>query len=1368
MKKMHTLLTLLFALFFGNKVMALDIPTGLYDVGEEVTTLATGKWYFLYNRGTSKYIKENSSNALKQVTSPKGLSISGNEGYLVTLEDAGDGKYYIKTGLGNYYKAPGSSARGTGATATSSWAIGITAIEGYAGHFILQGPTTYNMVAPNDGSDIKGGTNKTASSIGDWAFIEVKTSSADELTGRDLYNYQMSKLGLIRLHNKRAATAYLTSNASGSATGASKASTGLSQIWILEKSGAAYTMRSANTGQYLQANFAEPSGSAANLYIQFSPNNTGTQAYINISSESNFSGQTCLNLGNDSKTLYKWSYSNDAGSDWAIELVEDVTEQQVRDHMNSAKGYVSELTDGKYYRIVSTAYGLYASETDNDVKSLPLNNGNFAQYWKLTKNGNGYSFQNVLTQNYIQPQTAALSRIYRTATAKATLYPTRTADKWEYKWIIPNANGGSQGMHTSASQGNTVVLWYTDVEASVWAFQEVELSDEDIEAARGERKEYEEQVKNIATYQAALDNLFEDKACTVLKADIQSLSDVQLAANADYAVLPKAMQDMVLKIKNDTWQQYTNSTTGYKAGYEKFFRVADYKIYSNYIEMANGSNFTMSNNFGRLSNPTGIVANANQIVYIYVDDDPKSECSLMLESVSTDGVAGNHSTGSQTTLHKGLNIFSPGQQTMLYIFYQLNNTKKYLADYPDIKIHIEGGELNGYWDATRGMTNADWKLLQQDLLKASPFLNLKTERLVWQMDANLVLAAEPNEIEGVTNIWNTICANEDRYMGVEDFEGRYNNIWNVFSGASSYMHSSAFGTWYTESTISTVMNYANMRKAGSIWGPSHEIGHNHQGSINVIGTTESSNNLFSNINTFEQGIQTTRRQVPNDSFYEFAKGTPWLGRNIWNTTSMFFQLYLYFHAMHHDDQFYPNLYRAMRKSPINKWSGPGGSGPTSYGKDDYLHLAKKICDVAQADLSEFFESYGMFVPVDKYEVGDYSTYFVTTTQADIDAAKAYMKKYPKKLGNIMFIDDHITPMKDADPDNIFDAIPASNGKKTNNLDQHNELSNGQPAGSAGDYEDYDGDPAYKVTGDYYTITGTTVSFKGSNFMGHKFYDKQGKLIWATNGKSSPLPSALTSLTPDVDYFVVAAEANMEDVPCPLYRSGSLKVYKQEVYFGNEDESVIWWANANTTLGDYLPENAIAVVGTAEAPENITNTTNVVDMDGTAQSIVLNGDKPAFIPQDIEAQSIRFQKSISGYAALDLPFDVTSSEVSGLKTLTYEGNVLNVTDAESVAAGQPVVVNGNVDITRSNVTVKAGNYQELSIVKVLGEDGNSAIEVESASPFTFSLGEATAVEAINIEKNNSESNSIYDLSGRRIDRITKAGIYIVNGKKVVIK
>ena len=112
----------------------------------------------------------------------------------------------------------------------------------------------------------------------------------------------------------------------------------------------------------------------------------------------------------------------------------------------------------------------------------------------------------------------------------------------------------------------------------------------------------------------------------------------------------------------------------------------------------------------------------------------------------------------------------------------------------------------------------------------------------------------------------------------------------------------------------------------------------------------------------------------------------------------------------------------MRKYPINKWSGPGT--PSSYGKDDYLHLAKMICDVAQADLSEFFEAYGMFIPVKLLAVGDYSNYTVTTTQQHINSAKKYMQKYEKKLGNIMFIDDRIIQKK-ADRDNIFGCVAAS-------------------------------------------------------------------------------------------------------------------------------------------------------------------------------------------------------------------------------------------------------------------------------------------------------------------------------------------------------
>ena len=424
------------------------------------------------------------------------------------------------------------------------------------------------------------------------------------------------------------------------------------------------------------------------------------------------------------------------------------------------------------------------------------------------------------------------------------------------------------------------------------------------------------------------------------------------------------------------------------------------------------------------------------------------------------------------------------------------------------------------------MTNADWKLLQQSLLKASPVLNLKTQHLVFCMDADLVMKSEPDEMEGLMRIWDRIVENEERYMGVEDFEGRFRNVWNAFSGASSYMHSTTYGTWYDESTIATIMNYKKMTQPGNIWGPSHEIGHNHQGSINVIGTTESSNNLFSNINTFEQGIITSRRQLPVDVFCELGKNTHWLNRNIWQTTSLFFQLYLYFHVQKHNEQFLPDLFRALRKDPINKSTGNGAK--------DYLHLAKKICDVAQADLSELFEAYGMFIPANNIHVSDYADYHVTTTQADIDAARQYMQQYPRKLGNIMFIDDHLEPMHTADADNIFEGVPAtSNGLKKNNLDQHNEVTEYKslPIGESGDYTLFTHD-APDVVDDYYTLSanGRTITFHGTNYAGHKFYNAEGRLIWATNARQVALPQAVLSLGL-ANITIMTAMYNMKDAPC---------------------------------------------------------------------------------------------------------------------------------------------------------------------------------------------------------------------------------------------
>ncbi len=956
--------------------------------------------------------------------------------------------------------------------------------------------------------------------------------------------------GLVRLKNKRTSNACLTTTESGKAVGATRNVNQISQVWVLLKDGSGYTLRSANTGEFLQPEFNTPAAGKATLYIQKSPNNTGTQQYVNISSKSDFSGQSCLNLNGDGKGIYKWSYAGDAGSDWLIETVDNFDLEEIRQKLMAMYPYASELSEGKYYRIISY-YGralVDVEEQGGDVKTQPIDANDIAQYWTLAKDGGNWKFQNVLTQRYIQRQTTT-SAPYHTTTPENieqfnlnVSFTAKLLDSggWDYYWTIA-APGDSRGFHDAEGQGHNMVLWSTSAGASVWQFEECEVSQEAIDAARKDFEEYgeiqaafAELQKQQSVLQSAIDSLFEDKACTILKEDIAALSDDELALNNTFSALTDDMKAMVLKVKNNTWQSYTNGD--YTADYERFFRIADYKVYSNYITMANANNFTMSNYFGRLSGPTGIVANKGEVIYVYVDANPNVKCDLLLEAVSTTGVAGNHPTGAQTPLKAGLNLFQFMDQKMLYILHQVKDgttgDAMRLELYPDIKVHIEGGTLNGYWDATRGMTNADWKLLQKELLKASPFLNLKTNHLVFQMDANLVKQAEPNEMEGLMRVWDKIVENEDRFMGVEDFEGKYNNIWNAFSGASSYMHASTYGTWYTESTISSIMNYKNMTNGGgNLWGPSHEIGHNHQASINVIGTTESSNNLFSNINTFESGILNSRRYYPHKNFEYMVDGTPWLERNIWMTTGMFFQLYLYFHVQGHDPNFYPNLFRQMRKNPINKWSGPGGTGATSYGKDDYLHLAKMICDVAQADLSEFFEAYGMFIPVTKLEVGDYSNYTVTTTKSHISSAKRYMQKYEKKLGNIMFIDDRIIK-KEAVADNIFGCEPASDGYKRANEEYPYLMSSATSSYVGGDYESFTED-AVPVTDDWYKLsaTGKTITFQGTkNYAGHKFYDASGNLIWATNKRSVSLPQCVLDLGVE-NVTIMTANYDMTDTPC---------------------------------------------------------------------------------------------------------------------------------------------------------------------------------------------------------------------------------------------
>lgn len=1387
-----------------------DFAGKLFSVGENVSNLETGKWYFLYNVGAGRYAIEGEGNTLGvTTTSPNKLDAASHLGYLVQLEAAEkEGQYYIKTGFGNYYRhVTGSKNNGTSATTEERYVYAINNFNDTEGHWLLRSN-------PNNANNLKYYLQASATSLGagastgvlngdrDWYFREVKLTAVDELKGKDYVNHVLEQGGLVRLTNRRTSNYSLADNGTNT-VGQPTNKKSLQQVWVLEKKGNGYTLRNGETGRFLDDNdnFRSPSKSATSLYIQYSPNNSGESSWINISEDSKFQGTVCLNMnGNSPTTLYKWTCEGDAGSDWTITQVTEFTLKDVQEHLNGNSKYVSELREDEYYRIVCTLYDRVITENTSEktLTGIAASEDKINQIWRVKKKDNSYQIQNALTDRFIIQQNGTLSNTYKTSSSSAnanfTIY--RTTDEWNNTWFI--ADTRSIGLHCASTQSYNIVGWYTDAEASVWAFEKVDISQEEIDAAKESMNEYNTLLANISSYQKVLDKLFSDKACTTLRSEIQALSDEELAQNQDFASLNDEMKAMVLKIKNDAWVVNTDASTGYSKSLEKFFRVADYRVYSHYQKMTENEYAGQSNSYGKLSNPTGIMAAAGDIIYIYVERNSSSDCTLQLEACNTEGNPGDHQTGSVMTLKAGLNVIQYSEPKQLYIFYQLNDPKKYLADYPDIKIHIEGGQVTGYWDATRNMTNEDWQLMKKSgFLSISPVINLKTKHLVFAMDSGEVLKAitaahnqtgdKMEDVEKLMRIWDTIVANEEYYQGLEHLEGRYNNIWNAFSIDYNYMFATTYGTYYNLSTIGTVMNYyawthqGEGNEGGALWGPSHEIGHNHQKAINMVGTTESSNNLFSNINLFEQGVSTTRYKSPIENFSCFNNKQPWNARDISVSTRMFFQLYLYFHVMHNDDTFLPRLFKALRQDPINPqgdgWdnslvSGDNVGGYRSNGREDYLKFAKKVCDVAQADLSEFFEAYGMFIPVENYFVGDYSNYFVTTTQKDIDEAKAYMKKYPKKLGNIMFIDDHIATNQEANANNKFEAVPAADGKKVNCCTY-----NGSKMGSAGDtgfYQEYT--DKYQNDGYYYTqrlVSPYTVTIRGKGAMGYKIYDMDGNLVMLSNTNQFDMSKDLFK----AGFVIKAAEANGYDVIVP---KGNTHLAVDVYYPGQEGSLTLY------TIGDMtpLPTNALAIVRPdqeIETYENVKAMTNVVDADGRASQIAINGNLPFFNPITIQAANVNFNMTLDheGYNALSVPFDTNESD-SGLagSISVVDGDVLYnpFIHVPNVIAGNAIVANtANITLNKQDVEITPCNYQEQEGIYALDSDLQSISYVDGkSSPFTYNFGKAydniPTVDAIKdvLPNANNGNLEIYDIMGRRHTNMKKGQIYIINRKKIWAK
>ena len=215
--------------------------------------------------------------------------------------------------------------------------------------------------------------------------------------------------------------------------------------------------------------------------------------------------------------------------------------------------------------------------------------------------------------------------------------------------------------------------------------------------------------------------------------------------------------------------------------------------------------------------------------------------------------------------------------------------------------------------------------------------------------------------------------------------------------------------------------------------------------------------------------------------------------------------------------------------------------------------------------------------------------------------------------------------------------------------------------------------------------------------------------------------------------------------------------------------------------------------------------NVV-VNGTANSLVLTDANAFNAPEDFKATSVTLKRDVlKGVNSFVLPFEVKADDLGATQVATYEGcdkanNVANFTTVESVKANTPFLTMDVAEDKATNVlsfenkeivvtpeslgTDFVGVYAPQNAEGKYGIDGNGLLHkggatatidafhaylnVTGPAPAAIAFNGSTPTAINGVAADKVANTAVYDLSGRRVYGKLQKGLYIMNGKKVVVK
>ena len=361
--------------------------------------------------------------------------------------------------------------------------------------------------------------------------------------------------------------------------------------------------------------------------------------------------------------------------------------------------------------------------TTNDAAKLKVSSTidktDIKQLWLVMQGNAGYLFRNLHNGKFLKGAGENAEWTLTTDCNETANQFTIGVTNTTYNYIKTNGIAEKGCAHYSAWWANNtsrdIIGWSPDEVNSAWEITKIDYEAADIETLI-EKLPVTETL--LSEYKTALKAIFADDACTELNSTYTAMSIEDIKNDANYLKLSSVLKKTVIKVRggNDSWAEDNADADkkakglNWDAKYAKKFRVQMYEPYSIAGDI---TGFLRMNAHSNNDNPTGIYVNAPGNIYVMVEGEIKEGATLRLHCAGSNSRIKNP-TGEGYELKSGLNVINIASVANggdhLYVCYNVDTynpngatvDEKFphkLSEYPPLKIHIEGGAINGFYNA---------------------------------------------------------------------------------------------------------------------------------------------------------------------------------------------------------------------------------------------------------------------------------------------------------------------------------------------------------------------------------------------------------------------------------------------------------------------------------------------------------------------------------------------------------------------------------------------------------------------------------------------------------------------------------------------